>query len=182
MSNKLSAETDEVIEEMSRGKRRHDTALPESKAEAAPGEPARRHDSVPEDELPPIDGYGEPFHIECNPGYKIAWVSDFDRRRLGWRRWRQALWGDPEIKNYHGADVDQKKGTPIVFGDLTAYVMTEENAAKDAARDPRRRAHNTQRASLFDRARTSGAYDPVTKAPIPNPTLGFVTPHQFGGR
>lgn len=165
-----TAEVDEVEQELGRApQRRHDGLRAGAPKKAV--EPKRRHDSEVET---PIDGWGDPFQIECAPGFRAFFVSEFDVVRLWQRPWSMATWGDPRIKSYHGvnAGVD---GTPLRFNELTVYVMKNEDWEKVQRRDAKRIRHNQLREVVQRRAEESGAVDAANpNIRIPNPSYGFM--------
>lgn len=144
-------DSDEVLEV--EGQKRKDyrpaNVAPKGKAKR---EAQERYDSPPA----PVDGWGDPFAMQCAPGWRACWVSEHDAAKLSHRQWEIGTWGDPRILSYAGARPGDK-GEAIKFRELTCYLMSEEAALREQANDPKRQRHSQLREVLFRQAEESTA-------------------------
>ncbi len=102
-----------------------------------------------------VDGWGDPFNVQCAPGWTAFWASEFDRNRLARRHWEPGTWGDPRIVSYDGA-VEGKKGVHIKHRELSLMIMAVEDADRARASDPRRQGRAALQDVLWTRARSNG--------------------------
>jgi hypothetical protein len=128
-----------------------DEDLPPQKA--ASREPARRHDS----DLAvyaPLDGWGDPLKVECDPGLEALWTTDSALEKYMGRPWQAATWGMVGVRVPSLAPDD--KGKPIRYRELRLYVMRTSDAERMRERDPYRVRHNVLRGRLFEAPPNAG--------------------------
>lgn len=88
----------------------------------------------------PINGWGDPFKIECAPGWMACWAKDADLDSMSYRPWTAATWGDPRVVSYRGQR-EGTRGQPIKFKELHCYLMREDLWQQMHANDPNRQVH-----------------------------------------
>lgn len=151
----MSDEFEVVSEEASR--RRHDASGAKQKSARKVRSDKgvrRRKDSVV---AAPSDGFGSPFSIDVQKGWRAFWVSRGDEARFSWRPWQVGCWGDPRIARYMGAAAGAK-GEPISSRGLKLYLMLESDAIALDKADERRKGHEARMAAERQRAEKSEAY------------------------
>lgn len=120
-------------------------------------EGAVRADSSPV--LAPINGFGKPFEIELQPGWKAYWASDRDLESMSYRDgyWHAATWDDPAVISYQGGRRPKSGNGPIKHKELHCYLMRTDVSEQMHANDPQRQVHRDRLNFQLQQARESEA-------------------------